>query len=171
MLEYGDAVCRDSSTPLPGNDEGSRSTALLLGAGRSLELNWLTLERDSPFNGRAIGELAIRTHTGASVVGVVRDGTLHPNPGPDIPLCAGGPGCRYRQTRNSAMRAQETRSPPVMQCTAETQRAQRKPFNVRLQWTYHLLRPSLDIYPTLSPEHSKGGRVFNPPKDSRSVID
>ncbi len=89
VLQYSDAVCRDLCTPLPGNDEGSRSTALLLGAGRSLELNWLTLERDGPFNGRAIGELAIRTHTGASVVGVMRDGTLHPNPGPEFRFAQG----------------------------------------------------------------------------------
>ena len=84
VLQYSDAVCRDLCAPLPENDESLLSTALLLGAGRSLELNWLTLDRDSSFNGRAIGELTIRTRTGASVVGVMRDSTLHPNPGPEF---------------------------------------------------------------------------------------
>lgn len=35
---------------------------------------------DSPFDGRTLGELQIRTTIGASVVGIIRAGSLVPNP-------------------------------------------------------------------------------------------
>ena len=41
---------------------------------RQLDFTWLRLPADSPFDGRTLGELQIRTTTGASVVGVVHAG-------------------------------------------------------------------------------------------------
>ena len=41
---------------------------------RHLDFTWLRLPGDSPFHGRTLGELQIRSTTGASVVGVVHAG-------------------------------------------------------------------------------------------------
>jgi TrkA domain protein len=49
----------------------------------------LPLTHGSPFEGRTLGDTAIRTRTGASVVAVVRAGTVHPSPGPEF-VFAGG---------------------------------------------------------------------------------
>ncbi len=89
ILQYSDAVRHDLCAPLPGNHDQYKKLALLLSAGSSLELNWLSLGPANPLNGRTIGELALRTHTGASVVGVTRDGILHPNPGPEFRFVEG----------------------------------------------------------------------------------
>jgi CPA2 family monovalent cation:H+ antiporter-2 len=89
ILRYTDAIRRELYTPFHGNHEGYQSIALLQNAGSLLELNWLTLDQESPLNGCTIGDLGIRTRTGASVVGVVRGGTLRPNPGPDFLFAPG----------------------------------------------------------------------------------
>jgi CPA2 family monovalent cation:H+ antiporter-2 len=49
-------------------------------AAHLLELSWVTLSDDSPFIGRTIHELDIRSRTGVSVVGIIREGTVFPNP-------------------------------------------------------------------------------------------
>jgi TrkA domain protein len=43
----------------------------------------------SEFDGRTLGDTALRTRTGASAVAVVRGGTVHPSPRPDF-VFAGG---------------------------------------------------------------------------------
>jgi TrkA domain protein len=43
----------------------------------------------SPYDGRRLGDAALRTRTSASVVAVVRAGTVHPSPGPDFPFEGG----------------------------------------------------------------------------------
>lgn len=45
-----------------------------------LELTWIDLPEGSPLIDRTIGSLEIRTRTGASVVGVIRDDGVQPNP-------------------------------------------------------------------------------------------
>ncbi|MBN1140629.1 MAG: cation:proton antiporter [Deltaproteobacteria bacterium] len=52
-----------------------------------LELTWVRLEREGLGAGKTIRELAIRSHTGSSVVGVMRDGHLFANPEPDFLFC------------------------------------------------------------------------------------
>jgi TrkA domain protein len=42
-----------------------------------------------PFDGRTLGDTAMRTRTGVSVVAVMRAGQVHPSPGPDFTLTAG----------------------------------------------------------------------------------
>ncbi|MGV8074968.1 MAG: cation:proton antiporter [Syntrophobacteraceae bacterium] len=61
----------------------------LKSAGSVLELNWLSVEPDSLLNGCAIGDLGIRTRTGVSVVGVMRDSVFHPNPNPKFRFASG----------------------------------------------------------------------------------
>lgn len=63
-----------------------RILSQLRGAEQQFDLQWIRLAPDSPIAHRSIGESEIRKKTGASVVGVVRDGKLSPNPDTDFVL-------------------------------------------------------------------------------------
>jgi CPA2 family monovalent cation:H+ antiporter-2 len=89
IFRYADAVRRDAYVQLCEPDKACQNTALARSAGNLIELNWLVLQPESPVNGCTIGELAIRARTGASVVGIERDGSFLPNPGPDFRLATG----------------------------------------------------------------------------------
>lgn len=43
----------------------------------------------TPYDGRTLGDTALRTRTGVSVVAVMRAGQVHPSPAPDFTLTAG----------------------------------------------------------------------------------
>jgi TrkA domain protein len=60
--------------------------ALALG---ELEIEWLTLEDDSPFVGKTLAQSELRKATGASVVAVIRNDRALPNPSPDTVFSAG----------------------------------------------------------------------------------
>jgi CPA2 family monovalent cation:H+ antiporter-2 len=47
---------------------------------RQLDFTWLGLPPGSPFHGRTLAELRLRSTTGASVVGVIHEGQLIANP-------------------------------------------------------------------------------------------
>ena len=49
----------------------------------------LQLTHGSPYDGRTLGDTALRTRTAVSVVAVVRAGTVHPSPRPDFVLGGG----------------------------------------------------------------------------------
>jgi TrkA domain protein len=54
-----------------------------------LAIDWITVDPDSAFTGRTIGDARLRTQTGASVVAVIRDGTSTPAPGPETEFRGG----------------------------------------------------------------------------------
>jgi CPA2 family monovalent cation:H+ antiporter-2 len=56
---------------------------------RDAQITPLRLSEEMPAAGKFIGELGLRTHTGASIVGIQRDGANIINPGPDEELRAG----------------------------------------------------------------------------------
>jgi TrkA domain protein len=49
----------------------------------------LQVTHGSPYDGRTLGDTALRTRTAVSVVAVVRAGTVHPSPRPDFVLGGG----------------------------------------------------------------------------------
>ncbi|GAA2973027.1 TrkA domain protein [Actinokineospora diospyrosa] len=49
----------------------------------------LPIAPNSPYDGRTLGDTALRTRTAVSVVAVVRAGTVHPSPQPDFALGGG----------------------------------------------------------------------------------
>jgi TrkA domain protein len=49
----------------------------------------LPITDHSPFDGRPLGDTAMRTRTGVSLVAVMRAGQVHPSPGPEFTLAAG----------------------------------------------------------------------------------
>jgi CPA2 family monovalent cation:H+ antiporter-2 len=86
---FTDAVRQELYAPLYEGRTDYQTLAQLQSAQRQLELNWVTLPAGSPLVGRTIGELHIRTRTGASIVAFMREETLTPNPGADQQLAAG----------------------------------------------------------------------------------
>ncbi|MFP5212695.1 MAG: cation:proton antiporter [Acidobacteriota bacterium] len=88
ILRSTDAVRRDLYAEIYPDLESSASRPAIVNTSGLLRLDWLQLDDDSPFIGRTVGELDIRSRTGASVVGVVRAGTFRPNPGADFSFAA-----------------------------------------------------------------------------------
>ncbi len=68
---------------------GLAMMAQIADVSRQLEFTWLGLSPASPFHGRTIGELRIRTTMGVSVVGLLHEGHLVANPDPGARLHAG----------------------------------------------------------------------------------
>lgn len=81
---FTDAMRRERYAPLYESHPEYQTIAQLRLAGNSLmELDWFSLQPNSPLVGKTISELKIRTHTGASVVGVLRNQQLFANPEPN----------------------------------------------------------------------------------------
>ena len=59
---------------------------------READLETITIAADSAVAGKLIRELELRTRTGASIVGIERNGANIINPGPDEELQLGRPG-------------------------------------------------------------------------------
>lgn len=67
----------------PAGDKRDAGLAIMSQLGeiaRQLDFTWLGVRPDSAFDGWTLGELRIRTTTGASVVGIIRAGALVANP-------------------------------------------------------------------------------------------
>jgi CPA2 family monovalent cation:H+ antiporter-2 len=63
--------------------------ARLQSAARLLELTWVPVTAGSPLVGRTIGELHVRSQTGANIVGVLQEGRLLSNPGANYRFMTG----------------------------------------------------------------------------------
>jgi CPA2 family monovalent cation:H+ antiporter-2 len=72
-----------------GSPDDYKILGHLRSAERQFDLQWVTVPPTSSLVARSIGEAAIRKTTDASVVGVIRDGELVPNPGADFRFQAG----------------------------------------------------------------------------------
>jgi CPA2 family monovalent cation:H+ antiporter-2 len=80
IRKFTDAVRRELYAPLYEIHREYKTIAQLQNATHLLDLTWLPLAPDSPFLGQTIATLGIRKRTGASVVGVLHNGELYPNP-------------------------------------------------------------------------------------------
>ncbi|MBI5443548.1 MAG: cation:proton antiporter [Deltaproteobacteria bacterium] len=83
VQRYADAVRRELYGPIRETSGEQRTVALLRHARGLLELDWVSLSPASPLRGLSIREAAVRTRTGASLVGVIRGGNFRPNPEAD----------------------------------------------------------------------------------------
>ncbi len=68
------------------SNEDYRVLSQLRGAEHQFDLQWIRLSRESPVANRSIKDSEIRKTTGASVVGIIRNGQLKPNPDADLIL-------------------------------------------------------------------------------------
>lgn len=89
IQKFTDGIRRELYAPLYQGRTQYQILSLLKNALHLLELNWVSLPAESPFVGRTIGQLAIRRRSGASVVGVMRENRLHPNPQADYRFASG----------------------------------------------------------------------------------
>lgn len=80
IRRFADAVRRELYAPLYESHHEYQTLAELENAIHLLDLSWIPVASDSHLIGQTIQELDIRRQTGASVVAVVRQGALHPNP-------------------------------------------------------------------------------------------
>ncbi|MCA9731670.1 cation:proton antiporter [candidate division KSB1 bacterium] len=81
---FTDSVRKELYAPLYQKSTGYASLKNLQNASHLLDLHWVTLPEASPLVGAEIRNLAIRSKTGVSVVGVMRQDNLIPNPDADF---------------------------------------------------------------------------------------
>jgi CPA2 family monovalent cation:H+ antiporter-2 len=82
-------VRRELYAPITRQGTEGDLLAQLGRASRQIETEWVRLTENSTLGGRTIGELGVRTKTGASVVAIVRDDLVVASPGPDDRFEAG----------------------------------------------------------------------------------
>jgi CPA2 family monovalent cation:H+ antiporter-2 len=78
--EYSEAVRRDRYNIEITSAAEHRSLHDLLVAADSIEIVWFELGEDSPLVGRTLMDADVRSQTGASVVALIRENQLVPNP-------------------------------------------------------------------------------------------
>lgn len=83
---YTDTVRQELYAYWFNNGDDYRILSQLRGAEQQFDLQWIRLAPESPVVHKSIGEIGIRKKTGASVVGVVREDKLIPNPDADFVL-------------------------------------------------------------------------------------
>jgi len=89
ILRFTDKVRRSLYAPLYEANHEYHTLMQLQMADHLLELVWIRLPDDSPFIGKTIRELDIRSRTGVSVVGIMRDKEVFPNPDIEYGFAAG----------------------------------------------------------------------------------
>ena len=81
---YSDAVRQEMYAPLYSISKDYRSITQLHRVTRTMELSWVTLNKNNRLVNHSIGEMKIRTKTGVSVVAVIRKDEVIPNPNVDF---------------------------------------------------------------------------------------
>jgi monovalent cation:H+ antiporter-2, CPA2 family len=83
IQRFADEVRRELYAPITRQGTESDLLAQLERASRQIETEWVRLPENSSLEGRTIGDLGVRTQTGASIVAIVRDDLVLAGPGPD----------------------------------------------------------------------------------------
>lgn len=89
IQRFTDDVRRELYAPVYEEHADYHVVSRLQSATRLLELTWITITAASPIVGKTIRELDIRTRTGVSIVSVLHDGRLLPNPDGDYRFVVG----------------------------------------------------------------------------------
>ena len=88
VQRFSDRVRRELYAPITRRT-GDELLSRLRRASEMIETDWVTVPEESPLARRKIGDLRIRTETGASIVAVVRGESVTANPGPEFALAPG----------------------------------------------------------------------------------
>ncbi|MDX2480130.1 MAG: cation:proton antiporter, partial [Desulfuromusa sp.] len=80
VQRHTDTIRQELYAELFNSNDSYRVLSQLRGAEQQFDLQWIRLSQESPMANRSIGESEIRKKTGASIVGVIRDEHLKPNP-------------------------------------------------------------------------------------------
>jgi CPA2 family monovalent cation:H+ antiporter-2 len=89
IQRYADQVRHALYAPIFRSGPADRLLRQLHTARDMLSLTWVEMPQNSPIAGRSIRESAIRRRTGASIVGVWKNGLFHPNPDAEMKLAQG----------------------------------------------------------------------------------
>jgi K+:H+ antiporter len=88
IQRFADEVRRELYAPITRQGADDDLLAQLRRVSREIETDWIRLPKGDAVVGKTIGELRIRSTTGASIVAVVRGEEVMPNPGPEVALRA-----------------------------------------------------------------------------------
>lgn len=80
IQQYTDAVRQKSYEPLYQSGNGQQLLAKFGNIKNMLEISWVTVMPQSSLVNRTIKDAAVRTRTGASVVGIIQGKSFHSNP-------------------------------------------------------------------------------------------
>jgi monovalent cation:H+ antiporter-2, CPA2 family len=90
ILRVASAVRRERYHLSGGDPATGRELMSQIGeVARQLDFTWVGIPAGSPFHERSLAELRIRAATGASIVGIIHQGTLLSNPDGDVRLDTG----------------------------------------------------------------------------------
>jgi K+:H+ antiporter len=90
ILRVASAIRRERYDLAGGDPESGRELMSQIGeVTRQLDFTWVGIPSDSTFHGRTLGELSIRSTVGASIVGIIRAGSLVSNPDSSVRLETG----------------------------------------------------------------------------------
>jgi CPA2 family monovalent cation:H+ antiporter-2 len=84
-----DQIRREFYAPVISYSVDKELLSLVRRTSQMIETEWIHLPEDSPVVGKTLGDLRIRSETGVSVVAVIREQDLRPNPGPELVFEAG----------------------------------------------------------------------------------
>lgn len=89
IQRFSDQIRRELYAPITDRSADEGLLSQLRRTSQMIETEWVRLPENSAMAGKAIGELRIRSKTGASVVALIRGDNVMPNPGPEIAFEAG----------------------------------------------------------------------------------
>jgi CPA2 family monovalent cation:H+ antiporter-2 len=89
IQRISDRIRRELYVPVVGASTDGALLQQLDRTSRMIETEWFRLPANVPIVGETIGEVRIRSKTGASVVAIVRGDEALPNPGPEVTFEAG----------------------------------------------------------------------------------
>ncbi|MFH2059719.1 MAG: cation:proton antiporter [Pseudomonadota bacterium] len=84
--QFTDEVRHELYRPLYDLKAEYKSITQLQNSSRLFQLTWVTIGSNSLLSGKTIAESKIRTSTGVTIAGILRDGKLYSNPEPDFLL-------------------------------------------------------------------------------------
>ncbi len=89
IQRFSDQVRRELYVPVTRGTSSNERLYVLRQASQMIETDWINLAEESPLVGHSIGDLRIRSKTGASVVAIVREEGVIANPGPEVVFATG----------------------------------------------------------------------------------
>lgn len=89
IYQHTEAVRRDLLARVLGDERPRQHLARMKLAEQHLDIEWVQIQERAPLDGTTIGAAGIRSKTGASIVGVLKNEVFEATPGPDLELRAG----------------------------------------------------------------------------------
>src|ERR671916_900277 len=86
IQRFSDQVRQELYAPITDRSTSGELLSRLRRASEMIETDWIELPEDSPLAGKTIGDIEVRTRTGASIVAIVREESVIANPGPEVAI-------------------------------------------------------------------------------------